>query len=529
MSGDNKILILASTRKDSEATQKLLSGARLNPFVCESFDHLFRETKDGCGVLLLAKEVLISPNLERLSQEIRAQESWSDLPIIILASTGDITQGKVQTAQMLKALRNTTILERPVRVATLVSVLESALVDRNRQYEVRNLLHALEKAKEESDRANKAKSEFLANMSHEIRTPLGAVIGFSELALASDATDEEKLFYTNVIRRNGQQLLALINDVLDLSKVEAGKIALEEVDVSIEVIFEEVMSVLRPLAEKKQVSLNIEYLNEIPPLVQTDPTRLKQIVTNVLGNAVKFTQKGNIDLKIAMQAVGSESWVMTAEITDSGLGMSTEQQSKLFQPFMQADSSTTRAYGGTGLGLMLSRQLARALGGDLQLVKSEPDKGSKFLISVKVNKHIESLLTDDLSRSIWRPLPRQLSGLKILVVEDSADNQLLISRVLQSYGISVEIAGDGLEGIEKAHQKKYDVVLMDIQMPRLDGYEATQRLRREGYLKPIVGLTAHALKGDRERAIQDGFDDYLTKPLQRTDLVRSLSRFVKEP
>jgi signal transduction histidine kinase/ActR/RegA family two-component response regulator len=477
----------------------------------------------GVGALLIAREILTPAASDRLKAMLTAQPSWSAVPIVVLSSYGDLFQGKSKMDELLRALPGTTVLERPVRLATLVSVLESAIANRRRQYEVRGLLRELESAKIESDRANKTKTEFLANMSHEIRTPLAAVLGFSELALEENLDPRARATYKNSIKRNGQLLLALVNDVLDLSKIEAGKVDLENIEVPVNDLIHDVLSALQPQAAAKKLVLNSQVGPDVPDLVLTDPVRFRQIIMNVLGNAIKFTSSGTVGLSVTARDAGNTYYEMRVEISDTGLGISDGQRPRLFQAFSQADSSTTRSYGGTGLGLVLSRKLARALGGDLELISSQPGRGSNFLITLPVGKVTGTAASPETAAAVI-----DVRDSSVLLVEDSPDNQMLISHILQMAGVKVVTANDGIEGIERAMHDDYDVVLMDIQMPRLDGKEATRRLRRQGYTKPIVALTANALKADQESAADAGFDGYLTKPLQRKKLFEVLGRFVSK-
>lgn len=520
---EERILILTSTQKDSESTRKLLTGINLYPQACEDLNDLIRNIPLGAGALLIAKEVLVEENLKALIETLNAQPSWSDLPVIVLAGAGDLTEGSQQAIRVLRLIRNTTILERPVRVATLVSVVESAVANRRRQYEVRNLMLELEKARKEAVRANKTKSEFLANMSHEIRTPLGVMLGFTEFAVDDKTRPDERKRYLNAIEKNGRILLDLVNDILDLAKVEAGRIAIENVETSIEDVLHEVMVSLEPRASQKGVLLDLRLAADFPRRVITDPTRVRQIFTNIVGNAVKFTDKGSVVCTGFVDRSEDGKSVIRLKVTDTGLGISKAQAKNLFKPFTQADNSMARKFGGTGLGLVLSRNLARALGGDLYLEKSEPGEGSTFEFN---------FIADIMSGETYDSYPRfeidaekSISGLHVLVADDSEDNQFIISRILSRVGIHVETADNGEEAVLKASSGDYDVVLMDIQMPRLDGNEATQLLRKRGYKSPIIALTANALRSERERALNSGFDDYLTKPIEKRELYESLRRF----
>jgi signal transduction histidine kinase/ActR/RegA family two-component response regulator len=518
-----RILILTSTQRDSESTHKLLAVSHLCPHVCTSLENLLQTIQGGAGALVLAKEVLMGSNLKSLINYLDSQPSWSELPVIILAGTGDLTQGSKQAIQVMRLLRNTTVLERPVRVATLISVVESAIANRRRQYEVRNLLHDLLEARQEAERANKTKSEFLANMSHEIRTPLGVILGFTEFALDPSIPAYERENYLHAINRNGRILLDLVNDVLDLAKVEAGRIAIERGETSIPQILNEVISGLLPSAASKGISIKTTVAEGFPSRVLTDAFRLHQILNNLIGNAVKFTSQGYIRAEAYFKHVENAVAEIRIRIIDTGIGVSDAQREKLFHPFSQADSSMARKFGGTGLGLVLSRKLAQALNGDLQLLETTPGRGSTFELSLRAETVSAPAVVRPVSAEI--AVTDSISGMRVLVADDSVDNLYIISRFLDQAGIAVDTVENGKEAVTKALSDSYDAILMDIQMPLMDGTEATMTLRRKGYRSPIIALTANALKGDREKALCSGFDDYITKPIERRDLYTSLGRF----
>ncbi|MDQ3235473.1 MAG: ATP-binding protein, partial [Pseudobdellovibrionaceae bacterium] len=365
-----------------------------------------------------------------------------------------------------------------------------------------------------ADAANKAKSAFLANMSHEIRTPLGAILGFSELLKEPETSGLTPAQCIEAIQRNGEQLAHLIDDILDLSKVEAGKLETEKVQVCLGELIRESLIGLKLKADEKGLGLVLDLVEPLPVVVLTDPLRLRQVLLNIIGNAIKFTALGQVSVEVKCETLATDQARLVVLVRDSGEGMTEEQASRLFKPFTQSDTSMTRRYGGTGLGLALSRQLARAMDGDLRLVTTKPGEGSTFRIEILVGLPliIQEPATPPMRAGAEGVKPR-LHGIHVLVVDDSADNQLMMSRFLQGAGATVVLASDGEEGIQKALAEDFDVVLMDVQMPRLDGYAATARLREQGYLKPIAALTAHAFPEEKNRCLAVGYTTHLSKPV----------------
>ena len=409
----------------------------------------------------------------------------------------------------------------PVTTDNEIGILTRAFNDAaarlNRQRE------ELKESKVTAERANEAKSNFLANMSHEIRTPLGAVLGFSELMLSADSNDDRRGF-NEVIKRNGGQLLRLIDDLLDISKIEAGHIQIEKINFRTNDLLGDTISYARHLAGEKSVGFKVIYETAVPDTVYSDPVRVRQCVVNLVNNAVKFTPAGGT-VEIKIKFLPHPDSRMEIQIKDSGIGISESARESLFKPFCQGDVSSTRKYGGTGLGLALSLRLAQALGGDLTLLNSSPGKGSEFSLRIPLTE----VLVEDFPRSLKSelkiPTESRLKGLRVLVVDDSQDNLDLITRFVEGAGASSERASDGAEGVHKALHGKFDIVLMDIQMPGMDGFEAIRRLRGLGYQVPIIALTAHALPEDRIRCLRMGFSDHLTKPLNRLKLVNAVDQF----
>lgn len=389
-------------------------------------------------------------------------------------------------------------------------------------------------AKKEADAANRAKSFFLANMSHEIRTPLGAIMGFSDLLLQEDAEPHAVSDYAATIKRNGEQLLKIIDEILDISKVESGSLQLTSERVDLVDLVSSVESYLKLQAARKSLPIQFEIEGEVPEHFYSDATRVKQILTNIVGNAVKFSNEGAIKVTICASKELGPSQIQFI-IKDDGPGIDEQYLDAIFRPFSQGDSSTSRKYGGTGLGLALSRKLARALDGDVELTSSKKGVGSTFTVSLATHLTEKVPMITELKRSTpsaqtskvknSRVISSGLEGVKVLVADDAPENQRLISWFLEKAGAEVDLAQDGKEAIDKALAGDHDLILMDIQMPGVDGYQATQTLRKQGYNKPILAVTAHALVEERQRCLEAGCTDHFSKPIDPHRLVERVTHY----
>jgi len=401
----------------------------------------------------------------------------------------------------------------------------------------------LEEAQARAMEATKAKSEFLANMSHEIRTPMTAIVGFAE-TLREDSglalNPQQRAEAIETIQRNGEYLLCLINDILDMSKIEAGKMTVERIGCCVMEIVADAHGLMKGRTDAKNLTLNVEYADAIPETIESDPTRLKQILINLLSNAVKFTDEGGI--RTVVRFISDDTHPkMQFDVIDTGVGMTSEQAAKLFRPFSQADTSTTRRFGGTGLGLTISKHFAELLGGDITIVSSTPGRGTCFRVTIATGPlhgvkmiHPSQVTPANRAgdvRSASSPAERPLDC-RILLAEDGPDNQRLISFVLERAGAEVTIAENGRLAVDAARAavdraEPFDVILMDMQMPVLDGYGATAELRAGGYEGPIIALTAHAMAGDRQKCLDAGCVDYASKPIDRLKLIETIQHHLK--
>jgi signal transduction histidine kinase/CheY-like chemotaxis protein len=400
------------------------------------------------------------------------------------------------------------------------------------QCELCNSNVELARTMQDAESANRSKSAFLANMSHEIRTPLTAILGYTEIL--REGNQERRIETIDTIQRAGQHLLTVINDILDLSKIEADRMTLESIPTSIPEILREVTNLMTPRANENRLRLGLELASAIPESIAVDPTRLRQIIMNLVGNAIKFTEQGSVVVRCGLDSSTGKN-ILFFDVEDTGIGLSPRQAAELFQPFRQADETVTRQHGGTGLGLTICRRLAKLMGGNVQLTKSEPGVGSCFRLTLPtkgadLSKMVHTL--DALNTVEPKPAPAasRLEG-RILLAEDGPDNQKLISLLLRKAGAQVDVAENGLVALSMIEQAaesgiQYDLLLTDMQMPVMDGYTLASTVKKRKIAISIVALTAHAMAEDRDKCIAAGCDDYATKPIDKASLLATCGQWI---
>lgn len=505
----NKLVYNEEFRRHVDKTYKIKVTKNSKTIVDYGYDDLVIDLEQSNKLLLRGEEfeILMSPD----KSFINSQNSEINTFIFFM---GIITS----LALSLISFFWNKIYESEKRLRRSERKIKSTLKELNDQQ------NKLIEAREDAVIASKSKSEFLANMSHEIRTPMTAILGYIGLfGENEDQLTDEMKEQVKVIERNGNHLLTIINDILDLSKIEAGKLEIEFIPFSLTELVDDIEDLLRPKAVEKNVALDVVWRFPLPTKVESDPTRIRQILLNLLGNSLKFTSKGNVTLEI-----GWESEYVLFKVSDTGIGMSKEQLAKIFSSFEQADTSITREFGGTGLGLTITKRLTEMLGGEIT-VESEFGKGSTFAFKVLTKSYSSKMLEEKPQKQEVKKVAEvsEISG-NILLVDDNMTNLRLISKILTKMNLQVECCMDGSQAVDMVIHRgmDFDMVIMDVQMPVMDGLTAAGILKQNSYSKPVIALTANTMKGDKEKCLEAGYTDFAAKPINKKDLSEILHKYL---
>ena len=477
---------------------------------CEGLDRMVNGTWD---CILLDHVMPDMGGLEVLERYLAVRHDAD--PIVFATGQGD----ERVAVRALKLGASDYVPKSDLSSPALYRAIRNAIERRKIERSLARSREDLREARDRAEAANLAKTTFLANMSHEIRTPLTAILGFTELLASGTSDENSRVSYLGAVRRNGQSLMRIINDVLDMSKIEAGRLDVEQIPVNLPGLLNDVIQLFHTDAQQRGLILTANWEPALPEVIMTDPTRLRQILHNVLSNALKFTERGSIRLEASAIRDGDYADVVIS-VTDTGIGVSDAQRERIFEPFQQADPTVNRRFGGTGLGLSLCRRLAEAIGGTFTLAETRLGQGSTFELALRVRPASARIRP---RAGLSETALNRLKGARILLVEDSLDSQELIKEILSRQGAEVQTACNGVEGLQQAENQTFDLVITDLQMPIMDGMETAARLRRAGFRKPIMGLSAHAFNDERDRALSEGFDAYVTKPIAVVDLLGRVS------
>lgn len=535
------VLILSSRDSDKQTRLRLLAGAG-----CLS-------GPGGCAVVALCGEGFWTPQVLFPHSVVRRPWDLACLVLFVAVALPLFLRVRAQSpsvfshalvlalmpqiaTQIHMAFGSSALYDNDFNIAHLLKIvgytvpLSGLLVEYIRTYQQKALLiRELREARDQALAGTRAKGQFLAAMSHEIRTPLNGVIGMNALLLETPLNREQSEL-AGTARSCGEHLLSLINDILDFSRIEAGKLELESVDMDVRAVMQDVLHILAEPAARKGLDLAGTAGPDVPQWARGDPIRLRQVLLNLAGNAIKFTSKGRVDIRLSRTGSSPRRVTLLCEVTDTGIGLDAQRSERLFEPFTQADASTVRKYGGTGLGLAISRQLVELMEGRIG-VESEPGNGSRFWFTVSLQHSARRSARQDAGSQPARTVDARLRTpqdppLRVLVAEDNSINQTVIVRMLQRLGVVADVAGNGIEAVEMCSREIYQAVFMDCQMPELDGYEACRRIRalpgRAGSV-PIVAVTADVLASDRERCLQAGMNGFLPKPIRLETLSELLA------
>ncbi|MFN2481406.1 MAG: ATP-binding protein [Pyrinomonadaceae bacterium] len=537
-----RVLVVAPVGRDAALACAALGEHGIAAEEYAGVEELCREVERGAGAAFLTSEALTEAGAKSLAATLGAQAPWSDLPLIVLTRSGASAAETRSSLDALGEIGNVTFIERPAHIVTILSVVRSALRARQRQYEVRDHLDALARAREEREQLlaseqaarldaeanSRLKDEFLATVSHELRTPLTAILGWAGLLRRGVPDEQIGAHALEVIERNGQAQLHLVEDLLDVSRIISGKLLLDVRSVDLTSVIEAALEAVRPAAESKGIELRTA-LDPAAGSVSGDADRLQQIVWNLVNNAVKFTPAGGrVEVRLARAAS-----VVEIEVSDTGIGIEPQFLPHVFDRFRQADAATTRTYGGLGLGLAIVRQLTELHGGEVSVDSAGAQHGTTFRVRLPASQPPSQGDQVTVERADERPVPagaldcERLAGVRVLVVDDEPDARELFARTLSECGAEALTAGSAAEALAAIERELPDVLLADIGMPGEDGYALIDKVRRlppeRGGRTPAAALTAYAHAEDRMRAMRAGFQVHLPKPVRAAELVTAIA------
>ena len=530
-------LVLAPTGRDADMTCDALAGAGVIASACANMREACAAISEGAAALLVAEEALDDESLRALRVTLDAQEPWSDLPIVLLAGSA-VFDSSDRAGRLLAPLRNVMVLERPVRVAVLVTAMQVALRARERQYELRGYLARREQdardraamlaseqtARQEAEAANRLKDEFLATVSHELRTPVNVMLGWSGMLRRDQGDAAYRDRALEIIHRNAQAQARVIDELLDVSRIITGKLRMEAATIDLTPLLRDAIEAVRPAVEGKGLTIESHVPDRVP-LIWGDPDRLRQVFWNLMTNAVKFTPEGGT-LSINVCRTDRD---VEIHFADTGIGIPSDVLPYVFDRFRQADSTTTRAHGGLGLGLAIVRQLVELHGGSVQAASRGVGQGAEFIVRLPVGRRPAALTGDAGSNRAAMAADGlqldRLDGVRILVVDDEPDGREMLAELLQGLGAVVRTSADAADALAASSAFAPEIVLADIAMPGIDGYELLARVR--ALLPPdvrprAIALTAYARTEDKMRALAAGFDAHVAKPVDAHVLVRTI-------
>jgi signal transduction histidine kinase/ActR/RegA family two-component response regulator len=520
-----RVLIFAPIGRDASLTAELLTHAGVACQVCHAMTDVCIELARGAGAILLTEEALADPRLDDLAEALTSQPPWSDISILLFAGS-DRSQASLRTLHKLEVLRNVTLLDRPIRTAAVISTVRAALRGRQRQYELRDTLVALQRARLEAEHANRLKDEFLATVSHELRTPLNAILGWVAMLRQARFEASRVASILEIVERNAKAQAQLIADVLDISRMISGRVKLEVIPVSLARAICDAVDSIRPGAAARGIEVCLDV--DEGPVANVDPDRLQQVVWNLLSNACKFTPEGG-RIEVTLRTNQTHA---TITVTDTGVGISSDFLPHVFDRFRQAEQGFTRSHGGLGLGLAIVKQLVEMHGGEATARSDGPGKGAAFEVRLPLAR---TITRDRRAREEMPPeLPKvDLSAHSILVVDDDETTRDLMVTLLSQYGATVRAVGNVPEALQDFDMDIPGLLLADIGMPGEDGLSMIKRIRRRpparGGLVRAIAISAYARPEDRQAALAAGYDDFLAKPVMPADVIRAVDRWLARP